>query len=740
MLDSSKARQFNFKKTKFFLWKLNEGEVSKIAKSENHMNKKSIVFFTIMAASLFLGKNVFATLPTPVISQMIGFSTGNLGSVGSVEGWAGSSGNVTVTNGSGSLDGTALGLLTSAGDKAYVSATVAVNTLNQFATNKTYAQTANVNIYHSFLYKFHSADSVGSLVKICEVHVANSGTSVYWDLEARTNNSGQIQLGVNKNSGGAAYASMNINVGDTVFVVVRHQILPGASDDEIDLWIDPPASSFGADEMSLPPPSVSTTTGTEPSSTTGPGRFYVDSGANAEFDELRIATNWATVTPPFGQCVSAGITTSPISQTNVAEISDFFTVVASGTSPTYQWQISGPNSSNWTNITGAIASSYTTPNLVLATDNGNKYRAIVSVPCDATTATSAVATVTLTAPIITHIGLLLHDTFSAGILEPILPITATNAAWYTADSSKLDIYHGGNPGSPMTSTPISGGSSLWLAYFTAITNLPVDLAVGNTIKVTCPLTPNSYSYFTNNASLRIGLFDYADGGNRVIADDSTVGGSAGNGINVMGYMLSLDFGPTFVANSPLSLLARNGLNDNNLMGTTSDYVSLGSGPSGGGYANATAFQAGVQYTLVFSVTRNDVNSVIITNSITGGGTNWTYSVTETNLAYHRFDAFAIRPNSIETSADSFNITDFKVEVLAGPSTPGSISLATISRNGNSVALSWTPTPAGSFSYTIQRKINLTDANWTTLQAGILTTSYTDITANGNTGFYRVTSP
>jgi hypothetical protein len=143
---------------------------------------------------------------------------------------------------------------------------------------------------------------------------------------------------------------------------------------------------------------------------------------------------------------------------------------------------------------------------------------------------------------------------------------------------------------------------------------------------------------------------------------------------------------------------------------------------------------------VFSVTRTAVNSVTITNSITGGGTNWTFSVTETNLAYHRFDAFAIRPNSLETAADSFNIPEFKVEVLAGPASPTSIVLGSVSSSGNSVTLSWTPTPSGSFSYTVQRKINLTDASWKTLQTGILTTTYTDTTATGNTGFYQVTSP
>ncbi len=49
------------------------------------------------------------------------------------------------------------------------------------------------------------------------------------------------------------------------------------------------------------------------------------------------------------------------------------------------------------------------------------------------------------------------------------------------------------------------------------------------------------------------------------------------------------------------------------------------------------------------------------------------------------------------------------------------------------------------TYTIQRKINLTDATWTTVQAGIVSggdsTSYTDTTVGGNThAFYRITWP
>jgi hypothetical protein len=55
-------------------------------------------------------------------------------------------------------------------------------------------------------------------------------------------------------------------------------------------------------------------------------------------------------------------------------------------------------------------------------------------------------------------------------------------------------------------------------------------------------------------------------------------------------------------------------------------------------------------------------------------------------------------------------------------------------------LTWTSVPTGSFSYSVQRKNNLTDPAWTTLQTGITTSTYTDTNATNTTGFYQVTSP
>jgi hypothetical protein len=733
------------------------------------MKKNQIsCLFAALSMVVFLCQSAHAVMYLQ--SQILITGTGNLGndiSTGTAEGWGNTTGNVTVTNGTGSLDGTGLGLVASAGDKVWISATASLNARNQFATNAQFNVGAaspsvlSYTNYYSFLYRFNVGTDLTNPAGqiIIRLNRANSGTGSPqdWDLLARTN-AGVIQIGISKGAtpNVTNYATTSISVGQIFFVVVRQFATNGAQNDIDDLWVNPsagqyPAGSFSAPETSLPTPNVEvgtlTTDGTEDTSTTGPGRFVVASGASANFDELRIASTWADVTPYFGQCIAAGVAVNPVSKTNVAEISDTFSVGASGTSPTYQWQVSQNGGASWANITGANSSSYTTTNLALASDNGNKYRAIVAVSCNSTMATSTVATVTLTAPTVTPPGVVLDEQFP-GLSEPITPVTSINASWYTAVASSLDIFNGGSGGPPMTLTPASGSASLWLAYFTPtnnpptnnVANYPVHLAVGNTMKVTIPFTPFSFNSHTNNQSLRFGLFDYADGGTRVVANDATAGGSAGNGVNVRGYMLSLDFGTNFVTSSPLSFLARNNLNDINLLGSTSDYSSLGSGPSGGGYSNAPSFLAGAQYTMVFSITRNDVNSVIITNSITGGGTNWTFSVTETNFAYHRFDAFGIRPNSLETTADGFGVPNFKVEVIAGPAVPTSITITNVSRSGNTVTLGWIPTPAGAYTYSVLSKTNLTDAVWITNATGISTAFYNDTTAAANTRFYRVISP
>ena len=668
------------------------------------------------------------------VSQLVGLSTGVLGtdaSTGTTEGWGNTTTQVTLTNGSGSLDGTALGLVVSAGDRAFTSATSALNVRNQFATGQYPTATTDTNLYYSFLYRFRNAADVstdGEIIVRLNTQNSGTGSAQHWDLIAK-NVGGQIQLGIFKP--GAAqtnFATTNINVGQTIFIVVRQQMVPGTANDTNSLWINPPPSAMTAD-------------GAE-SAGSGPGRMVFVAGSNSEFDELRIATTWAEATPAFGSCVGAGIEQQPVPVTQSAELSATFSIkpLGTATSPSIQWQRSTNSGSSWNNIAGANAETYRTPNLSL-TESGTQYRAIVSVACNNSSVTSAPAAVTLTAPVATPAGVVMDDTFTDPDLgyddRSNLPLTSTNSVWFTGASPQSLVAYQQNGN--LVGTTVAGVSSLWLGYFVETNQPPVHLAVGRTLLVRLPFIANSYSLHTNNSGLRLGLFDYADGGTRVTADGATAGGSTGNGIGVRGYMLNLDFGPTFSVNSPLQLLVRSSLADNNLMGSSSLYESLGSGPAGGGYSNSPAFQAGQQYTLEFSVARIAVNAVTITTRISGGTLDLVHSVTETNFAYHRFDAFAIRPNSAETTADSFTFPEFKVDVLQG-----SVAVAPFSITGvqslatDSIKLTWASESGA--SYHVLSAPSLTSSTWTTNATVLATgssTSYTNSPTTGAELYYRV---
>jgi hypothetical protein len=705
-------------------------------------NKIFLLAAAIVSGAL-LGHNAGAT---PLLTdQFSGYATGQLGASGTgntgiIPFWAQATPAVTVTNGSHSLDGTGLGLVSSAGDKVTITTPVTFTCYNKFCNATNFPQTVQTNLYYSFLYRFNVGTDITNTNLVVEVVRQNSSSAVDLGLVATNVGGGIVQLGVFKPAGPVVYATNLITPGQTFFVVLREQIIPGITNDIDDLWINPAPATFGVSEASVPPVSVTTSNGTEDQSSTGPGRFYIGSGFSANLDELRIATTWAEVTPPVGQCIAASILTDPVSVTQVSEISASFSATATGTSPTYQWQISKNGGSTFSNIDGATSSGYTTPNLVLATDNNNQYRMIVSVPCDSTSATSAVAIVSLTAPIVTPPGLIMDDNFSDDLRDNP-PVTTNNSVWRTSVSADLNAV----PGTGLVADPVSGGSSLWIGYFTDITdtgtNDPVDLAVGTTLQVTLPFIPASYGSFTNNGSMRFGLYDYADGGTALNSDSTAAGGSTGNGTSVRGYMLSLDFGPTFSASSPLSLLVRSALADVNLMGTTGDYQSMGGGPSGGGFTGTPAFSAGTQYNLVFSASRTDVNSVSVTAAISGGGTNWTFTSAETNFAYHRFDSFGIRPSSLETTADAFTFPDFIVQVLQNPINVTPFPVSIQNPSPSTVVLSWTSVATA--QYAVESTPSLTPTAWitnATVTASSTSTSYTNFPVSGSTRFYRVVSP
>ncbi len=767
---------------------------------------KQIHLILVILLGVILGQSANAT--TVVTEQFQDYLDGQLGTVGTgntgiIPGnWlTASSVGVVVTNGSGSLDGTALGLVASAGDKAeiLVSTNYDLNSGNPngcymvFANKNTpwpaFPGTNAVNLYCSFLYQFNAATNfwTNGISQVAVMHRQNSGvystpSASYWRLFAMSNSVEYVQLGICKNPYGTDPGPTNwdntlVKVGEPFFVVVRLEIAAtnAASEytnDEVDMWINPAPQYFGTNEANVPTPDVTLAAGvgTVDTSTTGPGRFFVlDNGPSAYLDELRIATNWADATPPDGQCLAASFTTNPTNVTHVGGISaTFYTKSANSTGPAYQWQISQDGGNTWTNISGAVQHDYITPNLQYPADNLNEYRAIAYVDCDQTYATSSVATVTLTQPVYTSPGQIMDDTFPGTSYRDVGPVTTSHSVWFTSDSnpsSAADLVTDPN-GTGLIATPISGTSSLYLGYYvneTATSMVPIDLAIGTELIATLEFIPNSFGAFTNNGALRFGLFDYADSGTLYTADDPTLTGSGGNGVNVRGYMLSLDFGTNFSSDLPLSLLVRNSLGDANLMGTTGDYISLYSGPVGNGpggqigggpgtgsWSNAPAYQPGTTYTLTLTVIRTDTNTCTVAASLTGGSLNLSYASVDTNsFGYHRFDTIAIRPNKLENAADTFTFPLLSVQVANAPASVTNIGITSfkdVPANGtNNVTLTWQPSPSGadtSLGFTVDYKTNLTDLNWSRLRTGITTTNFTPASTAGSnhTGFYQVTYP
>jgi fibronectin-binding autotransporter adhesin len=99
-------------------------------------------------------------------------------------------------------------------------------------------------------------------------------------------------------------------------------------------------------------------------------------------------------------CSGPNIVVQPANKSAPLSSTATFTVLALGTSPTYQWQISTNTGSNWDNVStgsGGTTAGYTTPATILS-DSGKQYRCIINVACNSLSVTSAVATLNVGLP------------------------------------------------------------------------------------------------------------------------------------------------------------------------------------------------------------------------------------------------------------------------------------------------------------------------------------------------------
>ena len=231
----------------------------------------------------------------------------------------------------------------------------------------------------------------------------------------------------------------------------------------------------------------------------------------------------------------------------------------------------------------------------------------------------------------------------------------TNAAWYASSGSSLTATTGS-----MTGITGGGSSRTWWTYFTTNSLSPVQLDVGDTLKVTLVFTPNGVN--TNNATHRlpIGLFDFSGGTRRTSDGDSP------NASGVTGYAVFANIGNTFGVTDPLQIQKRTVTGDGELLGTGSDYTLLN---SGGGSSGGAAFSNGVTYTLIFSVTKNSGSLDISTVFTNASGWGASVTATDADSFTSSFDAFALRPANTTQTASNFVFSEFKVEFIPGATSP-----------------------------------------------------------------------
>jgi hypothetical protein len=282
---------------------------------------------------------------------------------------------------------------------------------------------------------------------------------------------------------------------------------------------------------------------------------------------------------------------------------------------------------------------------------------------------------------------------------------------------------------------------LWVGYFTDDPASPVTLAPGQMIKVTLVFTPTNVAQWTGSGTqrgLRFGLLNYADGGTRLTADSFS--SSGGNGANVTGYMLNLSFYTNFSTETPMEIRVRTNLASANLIGTTADYLSLGSGPCC--LSNQPGFSSGTTYTLEFIVARTNATDVGVRTRIFGADQDLSFEVMDTSgFASNRFDAFAIRPNNLANAADHFTFSRFTVEVLPISVPLPPFSITSIERlSPSEVKVTFESVPGQ--TYVLESRDQVGSGAWVTNATTTATGTTTSLTNTGippgvTQRFYRV---
>ena len=192
----------------------------------------------------------------------------------------------------------------------------------------------------------------------------------------------------------AAYDAGGHAPSSVLFVVIDYEFGTNGAADVANLWVNPPAASFGT--AAPPAPSATFTTSTTAAQLVTAADFFLLARSGATLwgsllvDDLRVGDSWSYVTG------APEIVTPPAASTDAVGTAATFTVgaVAGATnvSPlTYQWQFNGGTLTDGGKIWGSSSAALTITNLALT--NAGTYTVTVSNSLTSATSSAALAVI-----------------------------------------------------------------------------------------------------------------------------------------------------------------------------------------------------------------------------------------------------------------------------------------------------------------------------------------------------------
>lgn len=230
------------------------------------------------------------------------------------------------------------------------------------------------------------------------------------------------------------------------------------------------------------------------------------------------------------------------------------------------------------------------------------------------------------------------------------------SSWFMGGTGTLDpVGLGGPLRGDLTAGGTSSGS--WTTYFTP-SGTSVNLAnVGDKLTVTWAFSLANVGAQNSSQNFRVALVETPDA-------DRIAGSGAPPDSTFTGYGMLMNMGVNIGRTTPFRIVERSNLGVANLLSssgnwaTGSDYSATVGDP---GYADGTL------YTFVMSLTRTagglDVNA-----SMTGGALNMSTTFSDVSPNGFSYDTFAIRPSSATGTAQIFDTSLFRVELVPEPST------------------------------------------------------------------------